>query len=152
MRKRGSVHSRLSWNCSHGVSNTGGKLRHECDRGCCNWIYCEWFDCSHSFSSSWHNQDLYARWCRKETISQHASDCTFLLVFFLCSKMSHTHTHTHTHTTQARAIHAEYGTRGFFNGWFWRTSRMICAVFILSETKKRLAPVMFPKYFEDQYV
>ena len=47
----------------------------------------------------------------------------------------------------ARSIHTEYGMGGFFNGWFWRTSRMCCAVFILSESKRRLAPILFPKYF-----
>ena len=54
---------------------------------------------------------------------------------------------TMTHT--ARSIHAEYGMSGFFNGWFWRTSRMCCAVFIISESKRRLAPVLFPKYFSE---
>eukprot|EP00940_MAST-03C_sp_MAST-3C-sp2_P002839 g2839.t1 len=53
-----------------------------------------------------------------------------------------------TMTQTARAIHSEYGVGGFFNGWFWRTSRMICAVFIISESKRRLAPLVFPQYFE----
>lgn len=51
-------------------------------------------------------------------------------------------------TETARSIHAENGFGGFFRGWAWRTGRMMCAIFIMSECKLRLSPIMFPQYFE----
>jgi len=37
---------------------------------------------------------------------------------------------------------------GLFRGWSWRTGRMICAMFIMSECKERLSPLFFPDHFD----
>lgn len=47
-----------------------------------------------------------------------------------------------THT--ARTLLAEGGVARFFSGWGWRTSRMMCAMLIMSECKAQLSPIMFP--------
>ena len=35
----------------------------------------------------------------------------------------------------------------FFRGWSWRTTRMICAIWLLGQCKAQLGPVLFPSYF-----
>merc|ERR1712167_489766 len=52
-------------------------------------------------------------------------------------------------TATIKTLHSEGGMGRFFNGWSWRTGRMICAIFIFGECKTRLAPIMYPKYFKD---
>merc|ERR1711988_325290 len=42
---------------------------------------------------------------------------------------------------------AEGGVARFFRGWSWRTSRMICAIFLLGQCKTQLGPSIFPKYY-----
>ena len=49
----------------------------------------------------------------------------------------------------ARKLYQEAGLSRFFQGWAWRTSRMICAVAIMGECKTRLAPIFYPSLFED---
>mmetsp|Transcript_11433 Transcript_11433/g.23999 ORF Transcript_11433/g.23999 Transcript_11433/m.23999 type:complete len:277 (+) Transcript_11433:90-920(+) len=53
-------------------------------------------------------------------------------------------------TSTARLLYQEGGIGAFYNGLFWRCGRMISAVFILHNLKIQLAPVMFPKYFNDK--
>jgi len=48
----------------------------------------------------------------------------------------------------AKCLWQQAGLSRFFNGWAWRTGRMICAVFIMDECKMRLSPLLFPKYFD----
>lgn len=42
----------------------------------------------------------------------------------------------------------EGGMGRFFNGWSWRTSRMILALFLMNECKVRLSPLFFPHHFK----
>eukprot|EP00051_Salpingoeca_urceolata_P016913 m.227565 g.227565 ORF g.227565 m.227565 type:complete len:116 (-) comp18817_c0_seq6:337-684(-) len=51
-----------------------------------------------------------------------------------------------THT--ASTLYNSGGLGSFFRGWGWRTSRMICAVFIMNECKVQLSPLLFPQHFE----
>jgi hypothetical protein len=44
-------------------------------------------------------------------------------------------------------LYAQGGVGRFFSGWSWRTTRMICAIFLLGQCKARLGPLLFPKYF-----
>eukprot|EP00941_MAST-03F_sp_MAST-3F-sp1_P002130 g2130.t1 len=55
-----------------------------------------------------------------------------------------------TLTETAKRIMQDSGPSGFFRGWAWRTGRMCCAMFIMSECKARLSPIMFPQYFEEK--
>jgi solute carrier family 25 carnitine/acylcarnitine transporter 20/29 len=50
----------------------------------------------------------------------------------------------------ARSLLADGGPSRFFRGWAWRTGRMMCAIFIMTECKTRLSPIMFPHYFEEE--
>lgn len=52
-----------------------------------------------------------------------------------------------TLTQTASVLYKEQGIGRFFNGWAWRTSRMICAVFIMNECKLRVSPILFPDKF-----
>lgn len=47
----------------------------------------------------------------------------------------------------ASKLYAESGPSRFFRGYAWRTSRMICAMFIMNECKIRLSPIFFPHHF-----
>lgn len=53
-------------------------------------------------------------------------------------------------TATARSLLAQGGYKRFFDGWSWRTGRMICAVFIMNECKVRLAPLLFPDLFAEE--
>lgn len=48
------------------------------------------------------------------------------------------------------ALYAQGGPFRFFNGWAWRTSRMICAIFILGQCKTRLGPHLFPGHYASE--
>ena len=50
----------------------------------------------------------------------------------------------------ASKLMKEGGVMRFFNGWGWRTGRMILGTFILNEGKNRLGPIMFPELFKDE--
>jgi hypothetical protein len=41
----------------------------------------------------------------------------------------------------------EYGISSLFRGYYWRTGKMICTVFILNECKQFLSPLFFPEIF-----
>jgi len=46
------------------------------------------------------------------------------------------------------ALYNEEGGAGrFFRGWSWRTSRMICAIFLLGQCKTQLGPLLFPSHY-----
>ena len=42
------------------------------------------------------------------------------------------------------------GVSRFFRGFAWRTSRMICAIYIMGQCKDRLSPVLFPHHFKQR--
>jgi len=44
----------------------------------------------------------------------------------------------------ARTLLAEGGYGRFFGGWTFRTTRMICAIWLIGQTKNFLAPLLFP--------
>mmetsp|Transcript_6466 Transcript_6466/g.15615 ORF Transcript_6466/g.15615 Transcript_6466/m.15615 type:complete len:113 (+) Transcript_6466:105-443(+) len=44
-------------------------------------------------------------------------------------------------------LYKEEGAGRFFRGWSWRTTRMICAIFLLGQCKTKLGPLLFPKYY-----
>lgn len=54
-----------------------------------------------------------------------------------------------TVTETYKTIASEEGSKAFFKGFGWRVSRMICAMFIINESKVILAPKVFPKAFQD---
>lgn len=48
----------------------------------------------------------------------------------------------------AKTLYEKQGIGSFFRGYFYRTGRMICAVFLLNECKLKLSPLMFPHHFK----
>jgi hypothetical protein len=50
----------------------------------------------------------------------------------------------------ARTIYANGGVPAFYRGAVFRCLRQICAVFILDKVNCNLAPIMFPKAFNDK--
>ena len=53
-------------------------------------------------------------------------------------------------TETARVLYEQGGPGRFFNGWSWRTGRMICDVLLLSELKIHLSKLLFPRYFVEE--
>ena len=45
----------------------------------------------------------------------------------------------------ARTLYAAEGYGAFFKGWSFRTTRMICAIWIIGQCKNVFAPLLFPK-------
>jgi len=54
-----------------------------------------------------------------------------------------------TVTNTYKSIVNEEGYTALFKGFPWRVSRMICAMFIINESKVYLAPKIFPETFKD---
>lgn len=50
--------------------------------------------------------------------------------------------------TAATLYNNEGGAGRFFQGWSWRTSRMILAIFIMGQCKDQLGPLLFPGKFK----
>jgi len=44
----------------------------------------------------------------------------------------------------ARMLYAQGGYGAFFKGWAIRTSRMICAIFLIGQCKDQLGPIFYP--------
>jgi len=57
---------------------------------------------------------------------------------------------TYTTVTQTgKTIWEQGGITRMFSGFGWRYFRMGCAVFIINRSKEFLAPILYPKYFDD---